>query len=161
MTGRDVEDLWDVADPSALTPDTNLDDFINTLWAQFAYDLIQVSPNLKSRHALPYVTLSYEQQLEVTPAIFKSAVLPFRAIYYRSRDTQFWLQQFDRFFPPSGKVLEKSQNFPKCRYYHQWLELRTLIPAVDFNKIRRALWAQFRKLWWLPHTETGRIWDTR
>ncbi|KAL7281845.1 hypothetical protein ACG7TL_005168 [Trametes sanguinea] len=161
LSGRDIEDLWAVPDPDALTPDTNLDDFISTLWAQFAYDLIQVSPNLKDRNELPYVTLSYEEQLEVTPQLFKAAVLPFRAVYYRPRDSQFWRQQFDRFFPPAGKVIDKSQNFPKCRYYHQWLELRSLMPAVDFNKVRLALWSQFRKLWWLPHTETTRIWDTR
>ncbi|KAI9069962.1 hypothetical protein FKP32DRAFT_1558697, partial [Trametes sanguinea] len=160
LTGRDIEGLWIDDDPDAITPETDLDEFIDRLWAQFAYDLIQISPNLKNRHALPYTTLSYEEQLEVTPELFKRPILPFRAVYFRSRDSQFWLQQFDRFFPPSNKTLDKSQNFPKCRYYHQWLELRGLMPAVDFNKVRRALWAQFRKLWWLPHTETGRIWDT-
>ncbi|KAI9062333.1 hypothetical protein FKP32DRAFT_1574348, partial [Trametes sanguinea] len=163
LTGPDIPSV--MADPEgedSIGPHTDLDALIDRIWAQFGFDLIQVSPNLRSRADGAYTTLSHDEQLLATIDIFTRPVLPFCAVWWRVRDKNYWdVIQFDRFFPPHGKELQRMQNFPSCRYFQLWLRLRAQMPSADFARVREKILPLFRKLYWLPHTDTQRLWDTR
>ncbi|KAI9062151.1 hypothetical protein FKP32DRAFT_1593720 [Trametes sanguinea] len=142
---------------------SDLDALVDEIWAQFAYDLIQISPNLKDERDPPYVTLTIAQRDKVTIDLYKQRSLPFRSVYYRTRDREFWCQSFDKYFPPRGQVIAKAQNYSSCRYYSTWLRLRedTRATAFAIETIRNGLRRAFLRLLWLPYNELDRIWNTR
>ncbi|OSC97357.1 hypothetical protein PYCCODRAFT_1440228 [Trametes coccinea BRFM310] len=140
---------------------TDLDALVDEIWAQFAYDLIQISPNLKDERDPPYVTLTAAQRSKVTVDLYKQHSLPFRSVYYRTRDRAFWCQSFDKYFPPHGQLIVKAQNYPSCRYYTTWLRLRDDTSAGVFEAIRDKLRPAFLQLLWVPYNELDRIWNTR
>lgn len=138
------------------------DSIIDRIWAQFPYDLIQVSPNLKSRRDPAYTTLNAEQQMKVTLELFKRPVLPFRTAWVRFRDQKFWsTTQFDRFFPPKGARLENLQNFTGCRYFRDWMIVMTQATPQHAKAIRAKVHKKFMQILWLPHTESDRMWSTK
>ena len=168
MTGPDVQDLSDEDEDEdedfprdgsgSILPDALLD----RIWAQFPYDLIQVSPNLKHRRDPPYTVLSAVQQSQVTLDLFKRPIFPFRKVWYRVRDAKFWNHtQFDRYFPPKGAQLSNLQNFTACLYFQDWMRLMSRVSDRDAKVIRLKIQEKFKEILWLPHTETSRIWDTR
>ncbi|KAI9069502.1 hypothetical protein FKP32DRAFT_1559601 [Trametes sanguinea] len=165
LTGDDIPTRPQAAqldDEDLIGPHSDLDALVDRIWAQFGFDLIQVSPNLKSRAEGAYITLSHEEQLAATLDLFKRPVLPFCAVWWRVRDKPYWdIHQFDRFFPPKEKELQRMQNFPSCRYFQLWLRLRSQMPPTHFDRLRAKLLPLFRTLYWLPHTDSERLWDTR
>ncbi|KAI0362850.1 hypothetical protein BV20DRAFT_959453, partial [Pilatotrama ljubarskyi] len=160
LTGVDITDSDDDAEEETIGPDTDIDTLVNLIWAQFAYDLIQVSPNLKGRYDPPYTTLTQQEQTQVTADMYKKAALPFRAVWFRARDLKFWDLQFGRFFPSYDIVVGKIQNYTSCRYFQQWMRVRAQTSKEDFEFIRSQLRKLFRGLVWLPSTDVDRIWDT-
>ncbi|KAI0713979.1 hypothetical protein C8Q76DRAFT_619963, partial [Earliella scabrosa] len=137
------------------------DQIVDRIWAQFPYDLIQISPNLKSRINPAYTTLTSAEQQQVTLDLFKRPFFPFRCVWYRERDFKFWYEtQFARFFPPKGQTLANVQNYGSCRYMQDWMRVMTQVSHVNAKIIRKKMMEKFKDILWLPHTETTRIWDT-
>ncbi|KAH9852013.1 hypothetical protein C2E23DRAFT_693034, partial [Lenzites betulinus] len=147
-------------DHDDIGPDTDLSALIDRLVAQMSLDIIQISPNLKSRLDPSYTTLSIDQQHAVTIDLYKSLVLPFTGVWFRTSNSKHWDLQFDRFFPGYDKQLDKLQNFPSCRYFQLWLRLRTQMRKPAFEALRAKLRVPFRDLSWLPYTDSDRMWDT-
>lgn len=82
LSGPDIMDVDsedDEVDLDAIDPNVNLDDLVDRIWAQFAVDLIAVSPNYKPRKGEAYTTLSPEQRVNVSIDLYKRPVFPFRA----------------------------------------------------------------------------------
>ncbi|KAI9060431.1 hypothetical protein FKP32DRAFT_1531583, partial [Trametes sanguinea] len=131
------------------------------MFAQLAADIMNKSPNNGPRNAGPYVTLTAEERLAATWDIFKRPDLPFTAVRWKQSDESHWNLQFDRFFPPAGKDLGARQNFDSCNYFAMWLQVRTRLPERQVEQIRNKLRKHFNRLFWLPHTESDRMWDTR
>ncbi|CDO76797.1 hypothetical protein BN946_scf184978.g26 [Trametes cinnabarina] len=144
-----------------LGPHTDLDALVDEIWAQFAFDLVQVSPNLRDIRDPPYITLSSDQRDKVTIDLYKQHALPFLSVYYRTRTHEFWCESFDKYFPPDGKPVDKAQNYPACRYYQTWLRMQKWTTRSRFESIRVKLKPLFMKLLWLPYNELDRIWNTR
>ncbi|OJT03953.1 hypothetical protein TRAPUB_5363 [Trametes pubescens] len=163
LTGRDipVTDAYDDEEVDAIGPDTDVSMLFDRLVAQWAYDMIQVSPNMKSRNDPSWTTLSVDQQRLVTLSLYKRLVLPFKGVWYRTGDAKYWDLLFDRFFPPQTKSLDKLQNYPGCRYFQLWLRLRAQVAKAPFEQLRNRLRPIFRDLDWLPYTDSDRIWNTR
>lgn len=163
LTGRDsaLQNQGDDDDPDSIGPHTDLPALVNELVAQMALDIIQVSPNLKGRDDSCYISLSTEEQHTVTLNLYKSLSLPLKAVWFRLSDPVHWELQFDRFFPPYDKVLNKLQNFNACRYFQTWLRLRSQLARASFQALRSQLRVPFQELSWLPFTDTDRMWDTR
>ncbi len=141
-----------------------LDRAFAKLWAQFPSDIIQCSPNLRSRTQPAYVHLTVAERQDITIEFFKSFSLPFDAVYIRTCQNiaQWRALFFDKYFPPPGTSLSSTlQNFRNCTYLNAYsLELARLRPR-DIPQVREALWDQFNQLRWVPHAESDRMWPTR
>lgn len=161
LSGPDIMDVDsenDEVDLDVIGPDVNLDDLIARIWAQFAVDLIEVSPNYKSRKGDAYTTLSPEERIKVTIDLYKRPVFPFRAVWWNTRDD--WTLQFDRLFPPCGAIKRKMQSTSSCRYYQDWHSLISRVEKSDVERIRKRLRPLFDQLHWLPWTTTDKMWST-
>lgn len=164
LTGRDVgpEGADDEDDLDFLGAGTDLDAYVDRMWAQFAFDLIQLSPNIKDRTLNSYVTLSPEQRREVTAKLFQQFKLPFVSALYRSVDRKGWSLHFDSLFPPMAKETTAAfQAIAKSRYFLHWQKLRSQLSPEHFARLRGKLEPVFNQLWWLPYTQSDRVWDTR
>ena len=95
----DLDHVGDRDEHGELLPDAILD----LIWPQVAFDIMQVSPNKKSRQEPAYTTLNPEQRNTVTMDMFQHLTIPLSSMWVRRRDKHYWMKtQFDRFFPPKG-----------------------------------------------------------
>ena len=138
------------------------DNIVSHIVAQWAFDILQVSPNKKARSNSSYVTLTHAQLAIVTLDIYRNTIIPFEKVWVRARDQDYWKLQFDRFFPPKNAVAtNRLQNFATCRYFMMLDRLMASVSTLHANMIRAAARILFRKFRWLPHTESDRMWQTR
>lgn len=161
LSGPDIMDVDsedDEVDLDAIDPNVNLDDLVDRIWAQFAVDLIAVSPNYKPRKGEAYTTLSPEQRVNVSIDLYKRPVFPFRAVWWKTRDD--WTLQFDRLFPSRDAIQRKMQNASSCRYYQDWHRLISRVEKADVERIQKRLRPLFDQLHWLPWTTSDKIWAT-
>lgn len=71
---------------------------------------------------------------------------------------------FDRYFPPKGtgpKERGKLQNFPQTTYYPDWFSFMTRLSPRQAEFVRSRVLVEFKKLKWLPHADTDRMWPTK
>jgi hypothetical protein len=70
---------------------------------------------------------------------------------------------FDRYFPPKGtapKERGKLQNFPYTTYYNDWFKLMLQLSVNDAKVVQAGVLHKFKKLKWLPHGGSDRMWAT-
>ncbi|KAI0781225.1 hypothetical protein BD413DRAFT_503657, partial [Trametes elegans] len=153
----------DLAEDDALllAPNGDIDYLVDRIWAQFAFDLIQVSPNNINRFEPAYATLSSAERLLVTPDLYRRPAIPFSASWYRFRGDQEWSAIFNRLFPPHGHVSFQVQNYNSCQYYQLWQLLSSQCQQAGFERLRAKLRTVFGSLLWLPDAASDRIWVTR
>ncbi|KAL7282808.1 hypothetical protein ACG7TL_004285 [Trametes sanguinea] len=147
--------------PILIAPNENIDYLVERIWAQFAFDLIQISPNNGSRFEPAYATLSSQERLQVTSDLFRRPAIPFSAVWYRFRDQKDWDALFDKLFPPHGHVSYRVQNYNSCLYFQLWQLFGSQTQQAGFEQVRERLRRVFGTLLWQPDAASDRIWVTR
>ncbi|KAG6370137.1 hypothetical protein JVT61DRAFT_12439 [Boletus reticuloceps] len=140
------------------------DDFIRTiktLLEQMFHDILQESPNQRSALGRAWTNIpSHRRPEQATEQLYKSFAVPFIAVQYTFCDEKEWQKRFDHFFPLQ-RPDRRPQNFPKCRYYQDWMVLIDTLTPSSLQRVRATLQTEFDKLIWVPFTGADRMWETR
>ncbi|KZT17219.1 hypothetical protein NEOLEDRAFT_1081901, partial [Neolentinus lepideus HHB14362 ss-1] len=96
---------------------------------------------------------------EATEARFKSAQLPFNQCQYLMVSGTQWEERFNHLFPTVKK--SGSQNYPKALYWQRYWVLKESVSHGVWQRARFALRSKVNELWWLPLTETGKMWVSK
>lgn len=153
---RDGRDIF-------LAPNANVDSILDNILAQFAYDIIQRSPNQKYSSQGAYCTLTQEQQMLVTIDLFKGKVLPFERAWLRFSIWDDWVNMVNCLFPDIEQApITNPQNYGSCRYFYLWDRLmRNLGSPGDRLEVRRAVARHIASYHWLPYANSDRIWQSK
>ena len=142
------------------------DNRVAGIWKQASFDIFAVSPNGAKSTDPSYIIMSTEARHNVTWDTFKTTDFSgiFEKIQIRMVSEEFWTTTlFDRYFPPKGtppKEKGKIQNFPYTTYYKDWFKLMSQLSQNDAKIVRSGLLEEFKKLKWLPHGGSDRMWAT-
>jgi hypothetical protein len=164
-TGRDVDENAEFSDGAE--PDGDVDTIVRKLWAQFPFDVFGKGPNKKTSTENSHIIMKRRDAENATIDIFKTFDLSriFTQVQARTVDSAFWDGTlFDRFFPPKStkaKARGKLQNFPYMTYYKTWVDIKTRMSTRDVEVVRNALRIEWRKLYWVPHADSDRMWATK
>ena len=165
--GRDVDELQ-----ARLYPEPNrneiagADETVSRIWKQTPFDIFAVSPNGARSKDPSYIIMSKDARDKVTWETFRTTNFSgiFEKVQIRMVSEDFWTTTlFDRYFPPKGtapKERGKLQNFPYTTYYPEWFKLMSQLSDGDSKVVRAGVLTEFRKLKWLPHGGSDRMWDT-
>lgn len=164
--GRDVDVDSDRLHPDNEEVNSGPDDTVAKIWKQASFDIFAVSPNGAKSTDPSHIIMSVEARQNVTWDTFKTTDFSgiFEKIQIRMVTEEFWTTTlFDRYFPPQGtppKERGKLQNFPYTTYYNQWFKLMSQLSPKDAKVVRSRLLKEFKKLKWLPHGGSDRMWAT-
>lgn len=142
-------------------PQNPLKNEVQVILEQFFFDILQESPNKKSKTEGSWTnipaTLRHELGVE---DLYMHLDFPFHGAQYTVLAADKWVGHFDRFFPQ--KVPERvGQNFGKARYFQMYLNLVSRLSLQRLGEVRSELRRKFNSLAWIPHTECDRMWSTR
>jgi hypothetical protein len=130
---------------------------------QFAYDIMNLAANKKSRHESSHFLYKPEERIRATDNIFRTLDLRgvFDGVLIRAVDRPGWKDVFDKYFPPKAEPRGQKQNFKKASFFIDWLVLCDRMSEGDVEKCRSQLFRVFfNKLWWVPFATRERIWMT-
>ena len=167
--GRDVDErharsYHDLDQPQ--TQNLGPDGTVARIWKQTPFDIFAVAPNGARSKDPSHIIMSKHARNNVTWETFKTTNFStiFEKVQVRMVSDEFWKTTlFDRYFPPKGtapKERGKLQNFPYTTYYPEWFKLMSQLSDADSKVVRAGLLTEFRKLKWLPHGGSDRMWDT-
>jgi len=145
----------------------DIDAIVSKIWAQVPYDIFAKAANGKKQADPPHLIMSNAARSKVTWDAFHTTDLSaiFEKAQIRMTPPQFWQENlFARYFPPKGakpKERGKLQNFPYMTYYQKWVKLMGDLSEDDAKVVRAAVWKRFKKVKWLPHADTDRMWVTK
>lgn len=166
--GRDVEEYQARLYPEPEEAEAvGADDAVSVIWKQVPYDILAVGPNGVRTKDPSYILLSRHALENVTWDTFKTTNLSaiFEKVQIRMVNDKFWTTTlFDRYFPPKGADIKergKLQNFPYTTYYSKWNQLMNQLSSEDSKVVRAGVLTQFRKIKWLPHGGSDRMWATK
>jgi hypothetical protein len=165
--GRDVEEHQARLYPEPEEPEVGADEAVSEIWKQVPYDIFAVSPNGARTKDPSHIIMSIHARKDVTWDTFKTTNLTtiFEKVQIRMVDDEFWTTTlFDRYFPPKGANIKergKLQNFPNTTYYNKWMRLINQFSENDSKVVRAGVLTEFRKIKWLPHGGSDRMWATK
>jgi hypothetical protein len=143
------------------------DAIVSRIWQQTPYDIFAVAPNGVRNQDPSHDVMTNHARSLVTWDTFKTTNFSgvFEKAQLRMVDDEFWTSTlFNRYFPPKGtppKERGKLQNFPYTTYYVEWSKLMSQLTHDDAKVVRAGLLIEFRKLKWLPHGGSDRMWATK
>ncbi|KAG9221989.1 hypothetical protein CCMSSC00406_0009197 [Pleurotus cornucopiae] len=155
-----LQQIFDDEDESERTVQQRVAD----IWAQFPCCILQKVGNPKWRGALPsYCRIPQHARQSVTIDIMKDTNLA--KVFARAQVSHVtiprWRKAFEACFPPKGHITPKSvQAWTHMRYYMDWKALMGSLNANDADKVREALWEEFKNLAWLPAATSEQPWRT-
>ena len=139
-----------------------VDDIVDIIVAQWGFDLMQVTPNIKSSLEPAHTILDQTQLTKVTRSLYESSVLPFRHAWIRPGSVVDFETVCRRLFPSPSTTSALNgppQNYNSCRYFRLWDRLTQKASAEDIEKIWRKIYnLVMRSTQWLPYALTDRIW---
>lgn len=134
---------------------------VQVIMEQFYYDIIQESPNRKKKTDGSWTNIPKEHRNEeATEHLFTSSGLPFFAAQYTICTEEQWELHFNRMFPKDIPDI-LGQNFKKCTYFQEWLQLLQRLTVSSKSRVRATVRAKFNSLIWIPYTGSDRMWSTR
>lgn len=134
---------------------------VKKILEQFFFDMIEESPNKKSAKEGAWTNIPRQMRAqEATEQLFQSFALPFFAAQYCFCTTEQWDMHFNRLFPLQFPT-SSGQNFRKCTYYTQWLNLISALNQQSLRRVRATIKTKFDSLAWIPYTQSDRMWSTR
>ena len=138
-------------------------DVLNKLWSRFLIDVLQVSGKPRNVSEPSYVRLSATQRRRATEDVYTQTNLAiiFNHVTWRNASHERWSAIFNHLWPDKNHVLSKSQNYKACQYYLSWKNLTSEYLQSEVTKLRAALKARFDTLYWVPSTQSDRMWNTR
>jgi hypothetical protein len=145
----------------------DVDNIVSKIWAQVPYDIFAKAANGKRQAEPPHLIMTTAARSNITWDAFHTTDLSaiFDKAQIRMTPPQFWQDNlFARYFPPKGtkpKERGKLQNFPYMTYYQKWVKLMGDLNEEDAKVVRAAVWKKFKKVKWLPHADTDRMWVTK
>lgn len=136
------------------------------LWRQCLKDIANKVSNEKQSHLDSYTRLSESDLGGVNEETFKNHNLAAFFIDCRIMEAkpEDWERTFRHLFPPRGfSCSGKLQNYRQCSYWTMWISLCQNSNVTDavLARIRAKLWERFRTLYWMPNTQSERIWYTK
>ncbi|KAH9904241.1 uncharacterized protein BXZ73DRAFT_17359, partial [Epithele typhae] len=132
------------------------------IWAQWAFDMFMHVPNQKSKRLSSWITMSAGDRIHATDAIFRQSIIPVKVAHLRHAQPDFWEMSFKRLFPPKEEPRgELGQSLSTCRYFVLWERLMRSLSTRHAKKVRNTLYQVFKRLHWIPHTGSDRIWSSR
>jgi hypothetical protein len=140
---------------------TDLNQLGKEIILQWAYEMINRSPNLRRSHQGSYICTPIEVRRFASPAWFVSTDLRgiFTGAHVRSK-AQAWEDGFKNFFPPKDKATPADfEHYREHDYWKRWTE--AVLPhysPTDVEKIRKALKKAFDRFSWAPMAQSDRIW---
>lgn len=164
-TGHDVDEARFDQEEDEIG-DVTPDDAVSRIWKQVPFDIFAVSPNGVRMKDPSHIIMSNQARHNVTWETFKSTDFSgiFEKIQIRMVPSDSWTTtMFDRYFPPKGtapKERGKLQNFPYTTYYNDWFKLMSQLSVNDAKVVRAGVLREFKKLKWLPHGGSDRMWAT-
>ncbi|KAG1762127.1 hypothetical protein EDD22DRAFT_778777 [Suillus occidentalis] len=146
--------------------DASSDSELSAIQRQFASDIFQLAPFPKLAPSSPWILLDPAQRRHTKIDIFHSLDFSgiFSQIQYRVVFKDDWDNIiFKRYFPEKEAVTAKAlQQFPSASYYRQWQALMDRLDEDTAKVTRDHLLTQwFKKLCWVPHPDSDRMWSTR
>ena len=165
--GRDVDEHHE-AEPEPEEPEgvAQADEAMTRIWSQTPFDIFAVGPNSSGSKNPSHILLSSEARRNVGWATFHTTDFTrvFDKVQIRFVSEEFWTTTlFDRYFPPKGtapKERGKLQNFPYTTYYNMWFKLMSQVSPRQAKVVRNRVLMEFKKLKWLPHGGSDRMWAT-
>lgn len=164
--GRDVDEHTIAAPEENEGGIGQADEAVSRIWGQAPFDIFAVGPNSSRSKDPSHVLLSNVARRNVTWAAFHTTDFTgvFEKVQIRLVSEEFWTTTlFDRYFPPKGtqpKERGKLQNFPYTTYYNQWFKLMSQLSSGQAKLVRARVLIEFKKLKWLPHGGSDRMWAT-
>jgi hypothetical protein len=144
-----------------------VDQVVEQILYQFPYDLMQISPNFKSRRKGAQTLLTRGQREGVTANVFKS--FDFSQVFARFQycvvDEDKWYNHvFGHLFPAKGeRPPENAQNYHTATYFRRWVTNvmnRQSPHSADITR-KKVYKEFFKELRWVPYPHSHRIWDTK
>jgi len=158
-------DNHDNHDAAGVLPRDDPDVLLSNIWKQFPHDVMASAPNKASATQGSYLLLSSEDRTLATHSLFQKHDFTgiFAAIQARQVSSDVWTgKTMESYFPKKGYVpVGRVQNFPRCQYYIQWMELMNRLPKKYEDIVRSEVAKKFITLHWLPHPDSDRMWVTR
>jgi hypothetical protein len=164
--GRDTDERGARSHSNDDNVNAGPDSTVASIWKQASFDIFAVSPNGAKSTDPSHIIMSTEARHNVTWDTFKTTDFSkiFVKVQIRLVTEDFWTTTlFDRYFPPKGtqpKEKGKLQNFPHTTYYNDWFKLMSQLSQRDSKIVRSGLLEEFKKLKWLPHGGSDRMWAT-
>ncbi|RXW13278.1 hypothetical protein EST38_g12577 [Candolleomyces aberdarensis] len=160
----EVDSDGEDSDPGGGQPQQSVNHTLTTIWGQFLVDMAETSPNQRGASSPPYILLTPPERLNVTVDLYRDSrlTLIFRDFMWRRADKARWRENFNRLFPSKGPVKgRRVQNYNNTAYYPMWVMFGESTTDETFVAARKEIWRRVCSLYWLPATESDRIWSTR